>query len=90
MVANYNTYGRGEFGELLVRKVSTSYDQEKNKYFLVNNHSGKAIHVQPTGQLQRIYDLKISGVAPTKERNPLAGDVVNYDFSENSPDLQDP
>lgn len=56
-------------------ELSVSHDVEKDRYFIIDNKTGKAKRVNPCGQEFKIYDLNISGVAETKKRNILAGNV---------------
>lgn len=51
------------------------FDEVTGKHFNVNNQTGLRKRVNPLGQNLEIYDLNISGVAETKARNVLAGDV---------------
>lgn len=59
--------------------MTRSHDLEKDKYYIINNQTGKSKRVNPCAQEFRIYDLKISGVAETKQRNLLAGNVETDD-----------
>lgn len=52
--------------------LSLVYDPEKDKYSTVDNSTGKFTRVTSLGQAPLDYDLRISGVAPTKLRNVLA------------------
>lgn len=57
---------------LILPSLSLVYDPEKDKYSTVDNSTGKFTRVTSLGQTPLEYDLKISGVAPTKLRNVLA------------------
>lgn len=52
---------------------------EKDRFYVVNNQTGKTVQVDSAAQEFRRYDLKISGVAETKKRNILAGNVGKPD-----------
>lgn len=53
----------------------------------MNNVTGERVRVNPVGQRPKTYDLNISGVAETKQRNILAGDVLSGD-AERHPEVQ--
>ena len=55
--------------------IPSRYDIELDKHYTVDNDTGERIVVNSRGYRPMIYDLIISGVASTKQRNVLAGNV---------------